>query len=187
MKQSMITLRTMLTVLLCAACMTMAYADNPITKKQMIGKWHIKGTDSQYIDKEEVDGNVELDGIIEFKDHGRIALDFDAIMHLMIEEGEYKIDMVVTINFKCGGIWTLAQNRLLNTLEEVETDVKDIKIFVNGSDATESLDSVFLNMIKEQGVLDELINETKNHVSTEQLTDYTGKTVMMGDMKLTRL
>ena len=95
--------------------------------------------------------------------------------------------MVITINFKGGGIWTLAQNRLLNTLEEVETDVKDFKIFVNGSDATESLDSVFLNMIKEQGLLDEMINETKNHVSTEQLTDYTGKTVMMGDMKLTRI
>ena len=191
MKQSMITLRTMLTVLLCAACMTMAYADNPITKKQLMGKWKIESIKGEKILEEEqninINGDVTFGGIIEFKDHGQLDMQIEGNLGLSLEEEGKKIDITMILYISGNGLWSLSQNRLLNSIENPKTDLKICKVLYDGTDITELAGSMMIDMLKEQGNFKEILEETMNHVSSEELTDYTGKTVMMGDIKLTRL
>lgn len=191
MKQSMITLRTMLTVLLCAACMTMAYADNPITKKQLMGKWKIESIKGEKILEEEqninINGDVTFGGTIEFKDHGQLDMQIEGNLGLSLEEEGKKIDITMILYISGNGLWSLSQNRLLNSIENPKTDLKICKVLYDGTDITELAGSMMIDMLKEQGSIEEIMKNAINHVSSEELTDYTGKTVMMGDIKLTRL
>lgn len=189
MKTTNISMRTIVTALFCTACFTLAFAGNPLTKKQLAGDWQFQLTELQASNEEghDLNGTLNADVVMSLQENGHTSIDLQANIEMNLEENGMDIKIQVLYAMKGEGIWALSNDRIANSYKDVNCEMKNFHVYLNGEDATETIGPMVIKMLKEQDHEDFMTGEVFKQVSTAKVTNYTGDTMMMDNIKLTRI
>lgn len=187
MQKRTLRLRVLFTMLLCAACFTFVHAGNPVTKKMMAGKWSFE-TKIEEESEEEVKPDILVTGIFDFLENGHVSSDFRIKAVFDVDSEGHALTITLHADTKGKGLWALSNNILAMNFDEVESKITDFKVVVDGHDMSEYFSEADRSeVLKDVKLEEQMANTLKNQFGTEELTEYTGKTVKLGGVLLTRV